>query len=288
MVLSSTDAVTGEVSYASPVMFCIVGVVCVGAAVGVGLVRRSRQVAVAAVADKEAAVATTRDQLTRQEERELIAREVHDTVAHHISLISLQASALEVDRGADEPAVRAAAQQMRSSAQQAIAEMRGLVTTLRTGGPDDTTPGATLEDLAGLLDVNPGTMLHHVRTLVETGLLAAQPERVGARGAREVPYRATGLSWRAPRTPNQSVVLLETMRQQLAGLDPEVIDTTWLGLRLDADHLDELRRRLSELAQEFKDRGPDPDGEAYSLVTVLHPDVNPPAPASAAADATAE
>jgi len=146
----------------------------------------------------------------------------------------------------------------------------------------------TNKDLAGLLDVNPGTMLHHVRTLVETGLLAAQPERVGARGAREVPYRATGLSWRAPRTPNQSVVLLETMRQQLAGLDPEVIDTTWLGLRLDADHLDELRRRLSELAQEFKDRGPDPDGEAYSLVTVLHPDVNPPAPASAAADAAAE
>ncbi len=136
----------------------------------------------------------------------------------------------------------------------------------------------TNKDLAALLDVNPGTMLHHVRTLVDTGLLAAQPERVGARGAREVPYRATGLSWRAPRMPNQSVVLLETMRQQLAGLDPEAIDTTWLGLRLNDDHLDELRRRLSALAQEFKDRGPDPDGEAFSLVTVLHPDVNPPAP----------
>jgi signal transduction histidine kinase len=76
---------------------------------------------------------------------------VHDTVAHHISVISLQASALEVQRGAGEDQVRAAAQQVRSSAQQAIAEMRGLISTLRDGD-DALVPGATLDDLAGLLD----------------------------------------------------------------------------------------------------------------------------------------
>jgi signal transduction histidine kinase len=155
MVLASKNAVTGQISYATPAGFWIVGLLCLAAAVGVGLVRRWRNVAAAALADKDAQVATThqlRDRMTRQEERELIAREVHDTVAHHISLISLQASALEVDRGAGEPEVRAAAQQMRSSAQQAIAEMRGLMSNLRTGGEGDLLPGATLEDLAGLLD----------------------------------------------------------------------------------------------------------------------------------------
>ncbi len=135
----------------------------------------------------------------------------------------------------------------------------------------------TNKELAGLLSINPGTMLHHVRTLVETGLLAADPERAGARGAREVPYRATGLSWRAPRLPNQSVVLLETMRQQIVGVDPEQIETTWIGLRLDEAHLTELRQRLYGLIDEFKQRGADPDGETFSLVTVLHPDLNPPA-----------
>ncbi|GAB2706278.1 DNA-binding transcriptional ArsR family regulator [Microbacterium marinum] len=133
----------------------------------------------------------------------------------------------------------------------------------------------TNKELALLLQVNPGTMLHHVRTLVDTGLLAADPERAGTRGAREVPYRATGLSWRGPRLPNQSVVLLETMRQQLATVDPEDIDTTWLGLRLNAAHLQELEERLYALLQEFKERGPDDDGDPYSLVTVLHPDLNP-------------
>jgi DNA-binding transcriptional ArsR family regulator len=137
----------------------------------------------------------------------------------------------------------------------------------------------TNKELADLLEVNPGTMLHHVRTLIDTGLLRVEPERVGTRGAREVPYRATGLSWGA-HMPNQSVVLLETMRQQMAGVDPDAVETTWLGLRLNPEHLDELRDRLHALATEFKERGPDEGGAAYSLVTVLHPDLNPPASAA--------
>lgn len=135
----------------------------------------------------------------------------------------------------------------------------------------------TNKELAELLDVNPGTMLHHVRTLVDTGLLEPQTPRQGARGAREVPYRATGRSWRGPRLPNQSVVLLETMRQQMIGLDPDEVDTSWLGLRLNEEHLAELQDRLYALLEEFKQRGPDADGASYSLVTVLHPDRNPPA-----------
>src|SRR6478736_1409348 len=157
MILSLTDQATGEVLVASPVALVVLGVSCVGAAVAAGLVRASRAQTARAVADTEAQAAradTLHDRMTRQEERELIAREVHDTVAHHISLISLQASALEVQRGADEQQVRAAAQQVRSSAQQAIAEMRGLISTLRAGD-DALAPGAagaTLDDLAGLLD----------------------------------------------------------------------------------------------------------------------------------------
>lgn len=137
--------------------------------------------------------------------------------------------------------------------------------------------GRTNKELADLLSVNPGTMLHHVRTLVQTGFLAAAPERTGAQGAREVPYRATGLSWRTS-LPEGSHVLVETFLQQIEGLASEDLDVTWLGLKLSPAHKLELEERLYALVNEFKERGPDPDGATYSLFTALHPDENPPAP----------
>ncbi|HLT61558.1 MAG TPA: winged helix-turn-helix domain-containing protein [Microlunatus sp.] len=135
----------------------------------------------------------------------------------------------------------------------------------------------TNKELAELLGVNPGTMLHHVRTLVNTGYLAAEPARPGNQGAREVPYRATGLSWHSPLPEGGGYILLETFRQQLEGVPADQLDVTWLGLKLNAEHKEELQRRLYALVNEFKERGPDPDGDTWSLVTVLHPDRNPPA-----------
>ncbi|WP_344738562.1 winged helix-turn-helix domain-containing protein [Microbacterium awajiense] len=133
----------------------------------------------------------------------------------------------------------------------------------------------TNKELAELLDMNPGTMLHHVRTLVATGFLAAEDERAGAQGAREVPYRATGLSWRTPMRDGGGRILVETFLQQIEGLDEDELDITWLGLRLNADHKAELHQRLHDLALEFKERGPDDDGESLSLFTAVHADRNP-------------
>ena len=59
----------------------------------------------------------------------------------------------------------------------------------------------TNKEIAARLETNPATILHHVRTLVATGFLEAQPERRGNRGAREVPYLATGKSWASDPSP---------------------------------------------------------------------------------------
>jgi DNA-binding transcriptional ArsR family regulator len=53
----------------------------------------------------------------------------------------------------------------------------------------------TNKQIAARLGRDPATVLYHVRRLVDTGFLVADPVRRGVRGSREVPYRATGKSW---------------------------------------------------------------------------------------------
>jgi len=53
----------------------------------------------------------------------------------------------------------------------------------------------TNRELARALGENPATVLHHVRTLLKTGFIEADPERRGPRGTTEKPYRSTGRSW---------------------------------------------------------------------------------------------
>ena len=130
----------------------------------------------------------------------------------------------------------------------------------------------TNRELADRLDRNPATTLHHVRTLVDRGYLAAEPVRRGARGSREVPYRATGRSWHA-RQPNAfSRVLIDTFLEEVALADPDTVGTTRLGVRLDAAGKAELDRRVQELFDELAARPSDPDGTPYSIFYAVHED----------------
>jgi predicted ArsR family transcriptional regulator len=132
----------------------------------------------------------------------------------------------------------------------------------------------TNREIAERLDRNPATVLHHVRTLVDRGFLAAEPPRRGARGSREVPYRATGRSWRTPGGAGQSRVLIDAFLQEVALLpDPDAMLTARLGLRLDETTHAELRKRLGDLLEEYAGRDPDPGGTPYSVFVALHEDV---------------
>jgi DNA-binding transcriptional ArsR family regulator len=131
----------------------------------------------------------------------------------------------------------------------------------------------TNKELAAELDINAGTMLHHVRSLVAQGFLRAEEPRRGARGAKEVPYRATGLSWRSGPMPNQGQILLDTFLDEIQGLDPDTLSTTRLGLKLNADERETMLDRVQAIFQEYVDRGPDPDGEPISIFFVEHPDL---------------
>jgi predicted ArsR family transcriptional regulator len=136
----------------------------------------------------------------------------------------------------------------------------------------------TNKEIANRLGENPATTLHHVRTLVATGFLEPQAERRGTRGAREVPYLATGKSWtldvgdQPDADAGRAMIDAFVQEVGLVG-DPAEVKLSRLGLRLTADEHDELVRRVTELLDELRDRAPSADARPYSLFVALHPDV---------------
>jgi signal transduction histidine kinase len=86
------------------------------------------------------------------EERTRIARELHDVVAHHMSLIAVRAETAPY-RLADlpEPA-RAEFGSLSQVAREALTEMRRLLGVLRQDQPADRAPQPELADLPGLVD----------------------------------------------------------------------------------------------------------------------------------------
>jgi len=137
-------AADGSSTYLTAGGYVALGTLLLAIAVAVGLARRNAERARAATgvaADSARTVVELRGELSRQEERDLVAREMHDSVAHGLSLVSLQASALEAtagDPGADVPA---AARSIRDSAHRALEEMRVLVASLRDASTAGAGPG---------------------------------------------------------------------------------------------------------------------------------------------------
>ena len=130
----------------------------------------------------------------------------------------------------------------------------------------------TNKQLADQLGTDPSNTLYHVRTLVRTGFLRPEDVRRGKRGAREIPYRATGKSWTLDVGSDVSVhvAVIDAYRAELLEAGPEaVLTSTRLGLRLSAGRLKELRRRLGAVVSEFADDDA-PEGKAVSLFVGLH------------------
>ncbi|WP_238010036.1 histidine kinase [Dactylosporangium sp. AC04546] len=88
----------------------------------------------------------------RLTERARIAREMHDVLGHRISLLCLHAGALEVRSDARPDEIAIAAATIRTSAHEALEELRTVIRVLRDGptGPEPPQPG--LPDLPRLVD----------------------------------------------------------------------------------------------------------------------------------------
>jgi DNA-binding transcriptional ArsR family regulator len=137
----------------------------------------------------------------------------------------------------------------------------------------------TNKEIAARLGANPATILHHVRTLVTTGFLAAQGERRGTRGAREIPYRATGKSWYVFVVDSDAVAarnraMIDAFLQEIQLVQAQAdIRLTRMALRVNPEDLAEFLDRVGGLLEEYKQRRPDPAGRPISVFFAVHPDV---------------
>ena len=89
-------------------------------------------------------------------EREQFARDLHDTVAHHVSAIAIQAQAGLATVAANPEAASEALRVIEKEASRTLAEMRAMVRVLRRDDTVDLAPSHRIHDIESLASTNPG------------------------------------------------------------------------------------------------------------------------------------
>jgi signal transduction histidine kinase len=127
-----------------------------------------------------------RDQ-AKLREREQLARELHDTVAHHVSAIAIQAQAGRTVAETHPEAVVEALAVVEKEASRALTEMRTIVGALRRGEQSDLTPQPGVADIERLatntgnaphVDVTLSGDLHELPPSVDAALYRLAQESV--------------------------------------------------------------------------------------------------------------
>ncbi|PVE08207.1 ATPase [Streptomyces scopuliridis RB72] len=177
------------------------------------------------VAAQQSVTAVERDRRTLLEERTTIARELHDVVAHHMSVVAIQAEAAPYRVENPPPELEQAFATIRENAVAALTELRRVLGVVRAEdyqAPD--APQPTLADLDGLLgNVRDAgltvekAITGSVRTLpqgvelsayriVQEALSNALRHAPGSTARVEISYVLGGLGLRIVNTPPRGLV----------------------------------------------------------------------------------
>lgn len=202
-----------------------------------------------------------------QDERSRIAREMHDVLAHRMSLLSVHAGALEYRADAPQEDVARAAGVIRATAHEALEELRTVIGVLRVDELRDDAaapeaPQPTLDDLPALVaewrDAG-------ARVDLDLALDAAVPETAGRTAYRVVQEALTNAGKHAPGARVAVTVGAAGDELRVAVANPlpagtaeqPAIPGTGVGLV-------GMRERV-ELAGGALEAGPDPAGDRFRL-----------------------
>jgi signal transduction histidine kinase len=180
----------------------VLGVLITGVVVGWGLFVRVQRELVLSLRDRAArleAEQRLRVEQAREAERLRIAREMHDVLAHRVSLLSLHAGALEFHPDASAEEVAQAAAVIRASAHAALEELRDVIGVLREGAPGSAPepPQPTLAEVPALVEESRLAGMR-VRWHIDVPGDAALPAALGRAAYRIVQEGLTNARKHAP------------------------------------------------------------------------------------------
>ncbi|MEU4396583.1 histidine kinase [Kribbella sp. NPDC023855] len=136
----------------------------------------------------------------RDQERRRIAREMHDTLAHRLSLLSVHAGALEFRPDLSPEQTRSMAAVVRQASHEAVGDLQKVIGILRDGSAESPLePQVTLDDLPVLVDEarRGGTQVH----LEQRGAELSPPPNVAETAYRIVQEGLTNARKHAPGSP---------------------------------------------------------------------------------------
>ncbi len=211
-----------------PLSFAL-GLALTAAVVAWGMFVRARRQLVVSLRDR-AVRAETEQRLrvdqARQLERTRIAREMHDVLAHRLSLLSMHAGALEYRPDASSEEVARAAGVIRASARGALEDLREVIGVLRDTGDGTLSdrPQPTLGDLADLVEQSRAAGLR-VRLEYRVPDVAAVPAVTGRTVYRIVQEALTNVRKHAGGT----VACVRVAADPASGIEVEVTNPAPLG-----------------------------------------------------------
>lgn len=134
----------------------------------------------------------------RLAERERIAREMHDVLAHRLSLVSMNAGVLAFRTDLSEDQTREIAQTIQLNVKQSLDELRAVLSTLRGADAPPEPPQPTLKELPVLVaDLEDD---QRIELEIDTDL-AKVPTQLGRHGFRIVQEALTNARKHAPGAP---------------------------------------------------------------------------------------
>ncbi len=151
------------------------------------------------------------------EERNRIARELHDVVAHSMSVIHVQASTAQYRKPGIDASVQQEFDDIARSARQALSEMRALLTVLRSDDAAPTAPAPTLQDVRELVETARASGAT-ITDSIQTGA----PATIGMTAYRIV---QEGLSNALRHAPGAEIEVRTTFQDEGRALTVEVVNS---------------------------------------------------------------
>jgi signal transduction histidine kinase len=196
------------------------------------------------------------------EERNRIARELHDVVAHSMSVITVQASTARYRQPGLDDVIQQEFEEIAASSRRALSEMRGLLGILRGHDTAPTAPMPTLADIDELLRSTRASGAE----IAYDGTDAEVPDAVGLTGFRVV---QEALSNALRHAPGSAITVTVTddghdLRVSVSNTAPARSDEPTPGAQLG---LAGIRERVAAIGGTVT-AGPTPDG-GFTLTATL-------------------